>query len=127
MRAELSVAHYLPIDGNVRHWALYLKTPSEDLIYQVTGAATAFEYGDREGIVPQDSARFVELVLVSEIDSKAVEAVKEILATHPIDNGVATWSCQDWVLEAIEALHEEDLLEESVYEDVRDQLMEAYN
>ena len=47
-------------------------------------------------------------MFVSEIDLKDVEAVKSILESHPIDTDVFTWSCQDSVLEALEALDDEE-------------------
>lgn len=94
MPAELSVAQYLPKEGNVRHWALYLETRSESIIYQIVGPVGAFEYGHCENVDPQNSARFIALVFVSEIDSKDIKAVKSILESHPIDTDVATWSCQ---------------------------------
>jgi hypothetical protein len=43
---------------------------------------------------------------------------------HPIDTDVATWSCQDWVHEA---LHDEEYIDVSNYDDVRKKPLENYN
>lgn len=125
MPAELSVAQYLPKNGNVRHWALYLETPSESLVYQIGGVPNDYHYDHRENVHPHDSVRFSALVFVSEIESKDVEPVK-ILAFYPIITNVVTWSCQDWVLEALEALNDEEYLLSENYADVKERLLEDY-
>lgn len=66
-------------------------------------------------------------MFVSEIDSKDIKDVKNILESHPIDTDIATWSCQDWVLEALEALHDEEYIDASNYDDVKEKLLENYN
>jgi hypothetical protein len=85
-----------------------------------------FVYGHRENVSPQDSSRFIKLVFVSEIDSKDIAAVKSILESYPINTDVATWSCQDWVLEALEALHDDEYIDASTYYDVKADLLEDY-
>ncbi|KAF8055451.1 hypothetical protein FPV67DRAFT_1542040 [Lyophyllum atratum] len=127
MPAELSVAKYRPVDGNVHHWALYLRTPYENLIYQVVGRPTEFRYGHREGVSPQASERFVDLVFVSEIDRNNVQEVKEILENFPISNDVGTWSCQDWVIEALQELSSQDLVDEAIFYDVQESLLDSFD
>jgi hypothetical protein len=115
------------VRGNVRHWALYLQTSSGSWIYQVTGEPTAFTYGHREGVDPANSSRFVESIFVSEIDRGDVDAVKKILKNFPVQNDVATWSCQDWVLEALEALKDEELVDESTFFSAQEELQAGFN
>lgn len=76
MPAGFSVAQYIPKEGNLLHWALYLETRSESMIYKIVGSVGAFKYSHRENIDPQNSSRFIALVFVSEIDSKDIKAVK---------------------------------------------------
>jgi len=127
MPSELSVAQYLPESGNVRHWALYLEIPGGSRIYQIIGSPTAFTYGHRKNVDPQHSSRFVESIFVSEIHPSNIKDIKNILKTFPIQNDIATFSCQDWVLEALEALKDEDLLDESSFYSAQEELQAKYN
>lgn len=118
MTAGLSVAQYIPMAGNLLHWALYLETRSETMIYQIVGSVGAFKYKHRGNVYPQKSSRFIALVFVSEIDSKDIKAVKSILESHPINTDVATSrNCQDWILEALEALHDEEYIDVSNFKE----------
>ncbi|KAF8878312.1 hypothetical protein BD779DRAFT_1447786 [Infundibulicybe gibba] len=96
MSSKISVAQYLPVNGNARHWALYLETPLDGFIYQITGEPMAFKfaYGHRESVNPKSSTRFAEFVFVCEIDSNNVEEVKNMLEFSPIENDIATWGCR---------------------------------
>lgn len=128
--ATLNVAMYRPAGGNVGHWALYLRifygNDIKHLIYQVNGEPKNFMRDVREGVEPDKSARYRKLVHVSDIDDKdTVNEVCKIISTQIVRNDVSTWSCQDFVLEALEKLDEECLLDEYQYSEAKE-IMEEW-
>jgi hypothetical protein len=122
---SLEVATYKPQNGNVSHWTLVLTDESEiTTLYEVIGAPTEFRRNTMHSKDPKSSSRFTGLVWVSHVDD-IVEA-KRILEQQPIRNDIATWSCQDFVLEALEALSNELLIEDYDYQAARERLEHMY-
>lgn len=129
---SLYVAEYRPKGGNVRHWALYLEVHDRGAvhrnIYQVVGPAKDFEFSMVQDIAPAQSSRFIKNVHVSDFEDRAaIKSVREILSNQAIRNDIATWSCQDWVMEALETLDDEMLLDEYSYAEARAILGNDYN
>jgi hypothetical protein len=132
VNGALYVAEYRPQGGNVRHWALYLEVHDGGSvhrnIYQVVGPAKGFEHSMVPDVAPAQSGRFVKNIHVSDLDDRdTIQSVREILGNQAVRNDIATWSCQDWVMEALETLSEEQLLDEFSYADARATLDNDYN
>jgi Family of unknown function (DUF6540) len=124
VKGSLYVAEYRPTGGNVRHWALYLEIHDSGAvyrnIYQVVGPAKEFQLSIVPDVTPAQSRRFIKNVHVADFEDRGtIQSVREILRDQAIRNDIATWSCQDWVLEALETLSEEELLDEYSYIDAR--------
>lgn len=91
----------------------------------MNGEPKNFKRDVREGVEPDKSARYRKLVHVSDIDDKdTVNEVCKIISTQIVRNDVSTWSCQDFVLEALEKLDEECLLDEYQYSEAKEILEE---
>ena len=123
----LFVAIYRPRDGNVHHWSLYLQDSVDgDMIYEVTGSPGDFKHNIISGVQPEKSKRHVRSLEVAEIDRQDINAAKEILANIAIKD-VATWSCQDFVLEGLEELHDEAIIGDYQYAEAKDNLEAVYD
>jgi len=106
------------------HWAINLRAAGSDLIYQANGDEGKLDLDIRKAN-PKNSSRFRKEIKVSDIDDEV--EVKRILEGQPMNNDVASWNCQDWVMEALEALNDEMLLGDYQYNEAKDTLMELYH
>ena len=73
---------------------------------------------------PDNLRRLKVRVHISEFDD--LEGVKRVLGAQETRNDVADWTCQDWVVEALESLHEEGLLDDFEYAEGKDTLIDQY-
>lgn len=104
------IAVYRPRSGNYYHWALYVKsTPSR--IFEVTGSHPDFARNIVES-KPESTNRHVESIGVGDINEGDMREFYSIMSKVEIDNDTVDWNCQDFVLEALEALTEECVLDE---------------
>ena len=133
--AELYVVTYTPLAHSMSHWAIYLRIiptdvdPDDDggcqhFIYQANGPEGNLALNVAEAN-PRHSRRCREVIMVSSIDD--IEEVKTKLREQPMSNEVASWSCQDWVMEALETLDDEELLDSSTYAEAKTRLDELFN
>ena len=104
---------YKPRYGNYEHWALYLDEASEEkkTIFEVVGKHPDFKPHVLEAD-PEKSIRHKRNILVGTINSGDVPALKSHIEALPIDNETLDWNCQDYVIEAIDKLHEECIIDE---------------
>ncbi|TFY82321.1 hypothetical protein EWM64_g1693 [Hericium alpestre] len=129
--AELSVITYTPSAHSMAHWAIYLRIVEgneiQHLIYQANGDEGELELDIREAD-PKASSRFRGLINVSDIDDQdTIAQVKETLERQPMQNTIPSWNCQDWVMEALEALNDEMLLDEYQYQEAKDTLENLFH
>ncbi|KAF7796765.1 hypothetical protein EIP86_007948 [Pleurotus ostreatoroseus] len=130
--ASLSVAQYRSPAGGCGHWAfaLTVKTDqdTEITILQITNTRTGlFEFKELTDVKPASSDRYIRSVQITDIDSKAsIENVKKLIRGQTIHNDKAQWSCQDWVIECLDTLHEEDELDDYQYGEVKEILENDY-
>jgi hypothetical protein len=124
-KIHLHVAIYQPEYGNLHHWALYLDT--HNYVYQVVGEPMGFTADVSADILPSNSGRFVESVQVAQIQEADVAALDEIIRSTPVQNDVQGWCCQDYVMEALELLNEEQIVDDEDYDKVRPRLMRRFN
>jgi hypothetical protein len=125
--ATLSVAVYRRVEHSKSHWAIHLLTrkdgEEEHIIYQAAGDEGKLSVEIREGVDPANSQRLMELILVSELDStKVVEEARDIMSNQPVQNEVPLWTCQDWVMETLEALSDAELLDQYTYDEAKEKL-----
>jgi len=132
VHAELSVVRYRPLAHSKAHWALHLHIVGGDeskqhFIYQANGEPGALALDVVEAN-PMQSQRFREEIFVCEIDGeRAIAEVKECLRRQPMRNAIATWTCQDWVMESLETLNDEMLVDEYQYAEAKEKLETAYH
>jgi len=122
---SLSVAVYQPEDGNLHHWALYLEP--HNYVYQVTGEPMDFTASVMADIIPSSSARFVESVGIAEIQPDDLAELDRIIRETPVQNDVQGWCCQDYVLEALELLNNEQIVDDEDYERARRRLLRRFS
>ncbi|KAF7592441.1 hypothetical protein BBP40_000289 [Aspergillus hancockii] len=103
---SLSVAIYHPRYGNYRHWALYLHTATENLIFEVDGEHPVFQKVTSHGR-PSDSDTFIEALFVGEIGGPDIPTVKAVVEAARVDNETLEWDCQEYVIEILEACERE--------------------
>lgn len=119
--SRLSVVIYIPGLSSMAHWAIYLRigadgTDFQHMIYQAVGEAGELEFNVLEAD-PKASARFKSEVEVSYIYGKhSIKEVQKVLEAQAMQNEMANWNCQDWVMEALETLHEDDLVDQYDYD-----------
>jgi hypothetical protein len=118
----VEVILYKAPEQEFRHWALHFDGPGKKhTVYQVNGAQGSFAFQKKElKNDPNKSKKFHDSVAVSDAldDVKAAEKVMEGVV---VDNVTSHWNCQDWVMDALESLKDEDLIPEHDY----DQAVEA--
>ena len=111
----------------MHHWSLYLQDSIEgDMIYEVVGSPGSFCRNTISDVKPERSQRHVQNLEVADINRQDVSAVKEVLASVKISK-VANWSCQDFVLEGLEKLHDECFIEDYDYEEAKTKLETIFN
>ena len=123
----LSVAIYQPHWGSLHHWALSLKCPDCTYIYQVVGEAMNFTAEVCDTAVPEDSARFVESIKVAKINDGDVVALHNTIISTPVQNDVVEWCCQDYVIEALKLLNEEQIVDDEDYKPAKRRLDKRFN
>ncbi|KAM0714519.1 hypothetical protein Q7P37_009815 [Cladosporium fusiforme] len=107
---KVYIAVYRPRDGNYYHWALYVKsTPSK--IFEVTGSHPNFERNIVQA-KPESTNRHVENIEVGDVSEGDMSEFYSIMRRVEVDNETVDWNCQDYVVEALEALVEECVIDE---------------
>lgn len=91
------------------------------------GEAMNFTASVRNDSIPQDSGSFVESIKVADVSADDVAALHNIITNIPVQNDVQGWSCQDYIMEGLDALHEEQIVDDEDFEAVRPRLMRRYN
>jgi len=124
-KGTLSVALYRPRWGNLRHWALYLDTGN--YVYEVTGEAMNFTAEVKSGIIPNSSGSWIESISVAEIQPADMAELHKIITETPVQNDVQGWCCQDYVMEALEGLNNEQIVDDEDFEKVKGRLMKRFN
>jgi hypothetical protein len=139
---KLYVAFYRPLPGtgNYQHWALYLAAPDdapeENTLIHVLEAHPTFKPSIETGA--SISARtfspriFLGETCLCEIQPGGVQQLRDIAKEAKVDNETLDWTCQDYVIEILEALEEaciigfdgEDYDQE--YAENKEKIMEKY-
>lgn len=96
-------------------------------MYQVVGDPMRFTADVTVGVVPRNYARYVESVEVAEIQPGDIVEVDGLNRATQVQNDVQGWCCQDYVLEALKALNEEQIVEDEDYERARRRFLRKFN
>ncbi|KAK6535275.1 hypothetical protein TWF694_001743 [Orbilia ellipsospora] len=117
----LFIAIYSTQEGNYKHWALYFQTESDDYIFEVIGQQP--DAGYERNVTrqpPEANPMFKKKYLVAEIDRGDVKDVIDYLENRSeIHSEITDWCCQDFCLESLETLREDELIsqDDENYED----------
>lgn len=57
---------------------------------------------------------------------KSVQEARQVFERQPMRNDISAWSCQDWILETLETLHDEGLVEDYNYAEAKASCEELY-
>lgn len=128
--AALSVIRYRPSTHSKAHWALCLLISDSwvehQILYQANSEAGNLQLDIVEAD-PKNSRRFLEQIHICYIDgTRDIADVERHLKRQPMHNEISSWTCQDWVMESLETLNDEDLLEEYQYNEAKQRLETAY-
>ena len=120
---KLYVVFYRPRYGNYQHWALYLQTDNDNLIFEVTGSHPNF----KRNVVkadPRNSQSFVRMIFLDTVSSGDIVTVQNVARTTKIDNETVEWDCQEYVFDMLETLEEECVVddEDEIYKDAKKEL-----
>jgi len=98
---RLYVVFYRPRYGNYQHWALYLQTDADNLIFEVTDSHPNF----KRNVVkadPRNSQSFVSMMFLDTVNSSDIATMQKVAKTTEIDNETVEWDCQEYVLDMLE-------------------------
>ncbi|EEH11061.1 hypothetical protein HCBG_00516 [Histoplasma capsulatum G186AR] len=124
--AELFIAISQPRNQTLGtyHWALYLQISStEHAVFQIVGDPCNFKY-DESSAAPQNSIHHIENIRVAEIDH--VDHFRQVVKDQKIENEMYNWGCQQWVLDVLEALVEDDLLTDYDHDEAKLKLVPLF-
>jgi hypothetical protein len=122
---SLSVTLYQLEYRNLHHWVLYLNI--HNYVYQVCGKPMDFTASVTARAVPRNSAWYIESVKVAEIQPGDIAELDRLICATLVQNDVQGWCCQDYVMEALKALNEEQIVEDEDYERARRCLLRKFN
>ncbi|EIN03905.1 kinase-like protein [Punctularia strigosozonata HHB-11173 SS5] len=127
--ATLAVAIYRPQENSKSHWALWLSVTTdgvvEDIIYHAAGEPGALALEIRHHN-PRQSRRISQIIYVSDLDSERdIQEVRDIMDSQPLLNDIPVWGCQDWVMEALDTMDEEEVLD-TTWPEAKEQLMAVF-
>lgn len=110
---NVHVAIYRPKGtGYLCHWALWLESPTESVIFQLADNMYGYGYivDDPIETVPWKSNSCQQIVFCGTIPKGRHDHSCNYILNHPIRNGFWNWSCQNWVLECLEELERRQFL-----------------
>lgn len=103
---KLYAAFFWALFGNYQHWALYLDSDEEQLLFEVTGEHPKFERNIQE-CPPDLLDGFLHNLYIGVIGKNDIDMVKQISETVIVDNKTFEWDCQEYVLDILDRLEEE--------------------
>lgn len=106
---ELAVVFFKLVEGNFDHWALWLHGPSYNKLFQVTGdyAEMRAQMLDED---PTDNTRLYQTITLDDILIDRIQAVEACIYGVRVQNDVALWDCQDYVLDVLDTLEDNGFL-----------------
>ncbi|KAF2812797.1 uncharacterized protein BDZ99DRAFT_517112 [Mytilinidion resinicola] len=110
--ANLYVAIYKPVGGNVHHWALWLEASTWSRLFEANAGGNPGEYvvSERENVRPNASGRHKSNRFVAQIDDYNGFIKNARSCKAPADS--AAWNCQEYVLDVLEAANLDDIIDD---------------
>lgn len=91
--------------GNFQHWALYLDSGTEHIVFEVSGEHPSFER-NVVAVHPETDPTYLGKLFVGLINHNDIAAVKDIVRETIVDNENVEWDCQEYVLDILERLQD---------------------
>jgi hypothetical protein len=107
---KVYIAIFTPHYGNFLHWAIFIQT-EPPLVLEVAGEHPNFI----PNVIcssPDLDVRHIRNIEVGEVREDEMSQIRSFIEATYVDNETVEWTCQDYVLEALEKLGEECLLDE---------------
>ncbi|KAE8342430.1 hypothetical protein BDV24DRAFT_162320 [Aspergillus arachidicola] len=101
-------------EGVFKHWAIFIDEPHEPdkIMLQARGSDGRFRYepenGDARCLSDLD-----ELVFLFNVKSTETSTLKAVASDIPVRSDIHGWNCQDWVLDFLDKLEEENIIDEA--------------
>lgn len=114
-------------EGNVPHWSFFVETHPNNrgLIRDVMGQPMGFAIRRVDDVLLEDSEHFRERIRIAFLSD--VRAFEAVLESVPVQNDVAHWCCQDYIIEALDPLKEEHIIDNRDYQRVKRELFHKFN
>lgn len=106
------IAVFKPESGNYYHWAMFTQSTPPKML-EVAGSHPDFERSVIEQ-TPEDTDRHLRSILVGEVNDCDMNEFYKIMNGVNVDNETTEWNCQDYEIEALDALAEECVLDGDV-------------
>ncbi|KKY25340.1 hypothetical protein UCRPC4_g01864 [Phaeomoniella chlamydospora] len=120
-RLYLAIYNPRPGEGNVLHWALFLDCRSTNTwIVEVAGGPRQWRRSILTGTRPSRTASHRRNEYLADIDD--VDSFLSEVHQTTINNSVVLWNCQQYVMDILDRLNNEDLIDDYQYADIRDRL-----
>ncbi|PGH36929.1 hypothetical protein GX50_00163 [[Emmonsia] crescens] len=97
----------------IKHWSLYIdgEDKTGKTIIHILGARQRYFRDVRTPSDARISNSLIELCALCEIDVAKIDTVKNIAWNTPVRNEEFDYSCQDFVLDVLDRLEEEDIID----------------
>lgn len=112
---RISVAIYdKDDDGSIfKHWALAIEAPEDPhktMLLQVMGSDGRFRY---EPATADVRARpgLIQQVYLTDAAAARLNSIRDVADRVPVCNEIRGWNCQDFVLDLLDALEEEQVVD----------------
>ena len=129
MTASLSIIVYKgsPIDASkYRHTALFLEFPdTTTLLLHVTGASGFFQAEVKSDEDPSKSKKFVQKILVGEIQKHEKVGIESTIISTPVNNSDCSWNCQNWIDDALKKLSDRQWITSDAHSKAIDAMAEV--
>lgn len=97
-----------------KHWSLFIEgeKDADKNLFHAVGSQCHFRFEEQQSDA-RNSKSISELFAICEIDGSRVQAVRNIAKAVPIRNDDPTWNCQDYVLDLLDELENNNIVPSS--------------
>ncbi|KAH8816979.1 hypothetical protein F5884DRAFT_241413 [Xylogone sp. PMI_703] len=112
-----------PRHSNFQHWALYLQSSDNDIIFEVEGEHPNFKPNVMR-TKPENIADFSHKIFIAEINNSDVQKLEHVVCETPVDNETAEWDGQEYVFDILERLEVECIVDkdDEEYHEAKEEL-----
>ena len=97
----------------IKHWSLFIDSEdkADKTIIHLLGSRQCYFCNVRTPSDARNSNSLIELCTVCRIDSIKIDAIKNIARNTRVRNEQSDYSCQDFILDLLDRLEEEDIID----------------